>query len=207
MGTTKLNDNLKDIKLAAQIIKNGGVVAVPTETVYGLSADMSNQEAVKKIFVAKKRPMNKALIVLISKLSDIYNLPVEFNNTAQILAQKFWPGPLTLVCKKTDSSYSFVTANENTMAIRFTSSEIVTKLMQYSGKMLVAPSANISGSKTALNYNMVLEELDGKIDAIICSDKNGIGLNSTIVDVSDDKVNILREGAISKKEIQMVKML
>ncbi len=203
MNTKILNSTQKDVKTAVSILKSGGIVAIPTETIYGLAADAFNKEAVEKIFEVKNRPNTKALIVLISKLEDINTLGLELNEKALKLASVFWPGPLTLVLKKNKYDLKHLSLGQ-TLAVRFTSSKIATAIMKGSGMMLTAPSANISGEKVALNYKDVLKYFDGKINAIVSCEEKLEDTESTIVDVSSGEAIILREGKISKEQIEFV---
>ncbi len=204
MDTKILTPCKQNLIKAANIIKNGGVVAFPAETVYGLAANAFDKSAVKKIFKIKNRDKNKAILVLISNLKDVYKLSCDFNNKAQKLAKAFWPGPLTLVLQKNLNVLNELTANKPTIAVRFTSSKIALDLMKYSGLIITAPSANISGNNTATTSAQVLKDLNGKIDAIICEDNKTLGVESTIVDVTGEEIKVLREGAIKQEKILQV---
>ena len=146
--TLLLKNTEEDIKTAAELLKNGGVVGIPTETVYGLAADALNPEAVKKIFKAKGRPGDNPLIVHICDFSDIerLNLVTKIPDTAKKLADAFWPGPLTMIMKKSDVIPNEVSAGLDTVAIRFPSHKTAQAIIRESGTVLAAPSANISGS-------------------------------------------------------------
>ncbi len=203
MRTDILSDSQKDIETAVSILQSGGVVAIPTETIYGLAADALNKEAVEKIFEVKNRPNTKALIVLISSLEDIDRLGLELNKEALKLASAFWPGALTLVLKKNKYKLKHLSTGE-TLAVRLTSSKVATDIMKNSGMLLTAPSANISGKKAALNYKDVLKYFDGKIDAVVTCEEKLEDIESTIVDVSSSEAIILREGKIRKEKIELV---
>lgn len=206
MKTKILTPCKQDLLIAANIIKNGGVVAFPAETVYGLAANAFDKSAIEKIYNIKNRDKNKALLVLISNFKEAYKLSCDFNKKAQKLAKEFWPGPLTLVLQKNPNVLNELTANKPTIAVRFTSSKIALDLMKYSGLIITAPSANTSGNNTATTMKQVLNDLTGKIDAIICCDDKTLGVESTIVDVTGEEIKVLREGAIKKENIlQLIK--
>ena len=155
-----------DIDKAAEIIKNGGLVAIPTETVYGLAADALNGEAVAKIFKAKGRPMDNPLIVHISDVAQAERLVSDFPQKARTLAENFWPGPLTMVLPKSELIPDEVSAGLSTVAIRFPSHPIARALISASSP-LAAPSANLSGSPSPTTANHVYDDMNGRIDAII----------------------------------------
>lgn len=204
MKTKILTSCKQDLIIAANIIKNGGVVAFPAETVYGLAANAFDKSAIEKIYNIKNRDKNKAILVLISNLKDVYKLSCDFNNKAQKLAKEFWPGPLTLILKKNPNVLNKLTANKPTIAVRFTSSKIALELMKYSGLIITAPSANTSGNNTATTKEQVLNDLNGKIDAIICDDNKTLGVESTIVDVTGEEIDVLREDAIKQEKILQI---
>lgn len=202
METQILYNNNEDIKTASEILKAGGIVAIPTETVYGLAANALNETAVKKIYEVKKRESKKALLVLIPNINYIYNLTTDFNNIARKLAKSFWPGALTIVLNKSAKVPDITTAGGKTIAVRLTSKYIIRRLIQESGLILTAPSANISGEPNLLTSQAVLDKFSGKIDAILCDDivstNNKV---STLINTVNGKAEILREGAISKEKI------
>ncbi|MCQ9207918.1 MAG: L-threonylcarbamoyladenylate synthase [Omnitrophica bacterium] len=185
--------DLGKIKKAAQIIKQGGVVAFPTETVYGLAADFSNQRAVKKIFKLKKRPKNKPLAVQISDVSYLEQLACDVPARAYQLMSKFWPGPLTLV---------FKTNKGPTVGVRISANRIARSLVKESQTALVAPSANLSAKAPAKTAKEVLATFDGRIEMLIDGGKSELGIASTVVDLSVSPYKILREGIICRKDIE-----
>ncbi len=201
METLRLSDNAKGIEIAAEIIKKGGVVAIPTETVYGLAASAYNEEAVNKIFIAKGRPQDNPLIVHTCDLDMTREIVEEFGEDAKKLACKFWPGPLTIILKRNSKIPSSVSAGLDTVAVRMPSNEVARKLIEVSGLPLAAPSANISGAPSPTSAEHVLKDLDGKIDAIIMSQDCTVGVESTVVSLAVKPYRILRPGFVTPDEI------
>lgn len=191
----------KDIDRAAEIIKNGGLVAMPTETVYGLAADALNGEAVAKIFKAKGRPMDNPLIVHISDIKQIEKLVSFFPQKAQKLAEKFWPGPLTMVLPKSDLIPHEVSAGLSTVAVRFPSHSIAQALISASSP-LAAPSANLSGSPSPTTARHVLADMNGRIDAIIDGGDCDVGVESTVITLAEETPMLLRPGGITLEQLQ-----
>lgn len=191
-----------NIDSAAQCLKNGGTVVFPTETVYGLGADAFNEEAVDKIYAAKGRPSDNPLIVHIADISDISFLALEISPNARILAENFWPGPLTLIFKKHPNVPSKITAGLDTVAVRFPSDKTAQSLIRKSGVFVAAPSANLSGSPSPTVCEDVINDLNGRVDYIIDATGCEIGLESTVVDVSGEDTVILRPGGITLEMIQ-----
>ncbi|MBQ4528764.1 MAG: threonylcarbamoyl-AMP synthase [Clostridia bacterium] len=187
---------------AAKCLNEGGTVVFPTETVYGLGADAFNADAVKKIFVAKGRPGDNPLIIHISDISQLPLLAKEIPDNAVLLAKEFWPGPLTMIFKKTPQVINEVTAGLDTVAVRYPSNLIAHDLIEQSMTVIAAPSANLSGSPSPTVCSDVVDDLNGRVDYIIDGTGCEIGLESTVVDVSDEKVTILRPGAITLEMIR-----
>jgi len=187
------------LKRAGQIIIDGGLVAFPTETVYGLGANALNEKAAGKIYSAKGRPSDNPLIVHISKFEDIEKITKNIPWQAKKLAGSFWPGPLTMIMEKSDLVPMATTGGLDTVAIRMPSNKIALALIEASGGYIAAPSANTSGRPSPTKAAHVVQDLDGKIDMLIDGGEVGIGLESTIVDLSDSKPVILRPGAITRQ--------
>lgn len=196
----KLAGLLKD---PAGCLKNGGLVAFPTETVYGLGADALNKTAAGRIYAAKGRPSDNPLIVHISKVEDIEVLAYT-NNLAVTLAHAFWPGPLTIILPKKRTVPYETTGGLDTVAIRMPSHPVALELIRQSGVYVAAPSANTSGRPSPTKADHVMEDLDGRIEYIIDGGPVGIGIESTIVDVSGEVPVILRPGFITKKMLEQV---
>ncbi len=199
MKTLMLNEN--DMEKAAQIIKSGGLVAMPTETVYGLAANALDGKAVAKIFKAKGRPMDNPLIVHISDISQIYPLVSEFPEKAKVLAEKFWPGPLTVILPKSKIIPDEVSAGLDTVAVRFPSNKTAQKLISLS-MPLAAPSANLSGSPSPTNARHVYDDMNGRIDAIIDGGECEVGVESTVITLATDIPRLLRPGGITVEQLR-----
>jgi L-threonylcarbamoyladenylate synthase len=196
--------DIAQIKKAARIIKDGGLVAFPTETVYGLGADAFNRQAVAKIFAVKNRPLYDPLIVHISDRKDLLILAIDVTDTALKLTEKFWPGPLTLVFKKSGLLPDIVTAGLDTVAIRMPADKIALKLIEESGTPIAAPSANIFGRPSPVTAQHVLEDLDGRIDLIIDGGKTLVGVESTVLDLTQNPPSILRPGGVTMETLKGV---
>lgn len=199
METLLLKEN--QIKTAAEILKQGGLVAMPTETVYGLAANAFDGQAVCGIFKAKGRPMDNPLIVHISELSQIESLVSEFPDKAKILAEKFWPGSLTIILPKSDKIPDEVSAGLDTVAIRFPSHPIAQKLIA-SSMPLAAPSANLSGSPSPTNAKHVYDDMNGRIHAIIDGGECEVGLESTVITLATDVPRLLRPGGVTVEQLR-----
>lgn len=189
------------IKEAAEIINNGGVVVFPTETVYGIGADALNDDAVDKIFKAKGRPQDNPLIVHINEFDDLYELTEVVPEGAKALADKFWPGPLTMILYKKNVLSDKITAGLNTAAIRLPVNKIALALIKESNKPIAAPSANLSGKPSPTDASHVIEDLMGKVDMIIDGGSTDIGLESTVVDMTSEIPMILRPGGVTREDI------
>ena len=187
------------IERAGQILKNGGLVAFPTETVYGLGGDALNPDSSRKIYAAKGRPGDNPLIVHISEFDDIYRIAAKVPESAVRLAEAFWPGPLTMILKKSDLVPKETTGGLDTVAVRMPSDPIARELIRRGGGYVAAPSANRSGRPSPTIAKYVIEDLDGRIDAVIDGGRGAIGLESTIVDLTIDPPQILRPGYITDK--------
>ena len=202
MNTKRLTSN--DIDIAADIIKNGGLVAIPTETVYGLAANALDGKAVSKIFKAKGRPMDNPLIVHVSCIEEIDKLVSEIPPQAKKLANTFWPGPLTIILKRSNIIPAEVSAGLDTVAIRLPNNDVTRKLIKIAGVPLAAPSANTSGSPSPTSANHVLHDLDGKIDAILDAGNCRVGLESTVITLTSPVPTLLRPGGITVEELRNV---
>ncbi len=193
-----------DLNTAANILKSGGLVAFPTETVYGLGADALNPEASKKIYKAKGRPSDNPLIVHIANPGNMEQIAREIPDKAFRLAEVFWPGPLTIILNKKDIVPFSTTGGLNTVAIRLPASGIARNIISCSGGYIAAPSANISGKPSPTRAEHVIADLSGKVDMIIDGGNSTLGLESTIIDLSFDEPIILRPGCITKAMLENV---
>lgn len=193
-----------DFDEAGEILKRGGLVAFPTETVYGLGGNALDPEASKKIYLAKGRPSDNPLIVHISEVNDIEKLAYDIPDVAYALAKRFWPGPMTMILKKRDIVPKETTGGLDTVAIRLPSDRIARMLISTSGVYIAAPSANASGRPSPTCAEHVINDLYGKIDMIIDGGSCDIGLESSIIDLSGDEPMILRPGFITKEDFEKV---
>ncbi len=182
---------------AGAIIKSGGLVAFPTETVYGLGGDALNPDASKKIYAAKGRPSDNPLIVHIADSKDLYYITTEVPESAKRLAETYWPGPLTMIFRKNDKVPYETSGGLDTVAVRMPSHKVARELIRLSGGYIAAPSANTSGRPSPTNAQHVIDDLSGKIDMIIDSGQVDIGLESTIVDFTEEIPVVLRPGYIN----------
>ena len=204
MNTLILGTDNESIRKAAEIIKNGGIVAFPTETVYGLGADVYNESAVKKIFAAKGRPADNPLIVHISDFSMLHGIVSEITESAKIIMDTFMPGPITVILRKNENISDFVTAGLDTVAVRFPAHETARALIEAAGTPIPAPSANISGKPSPTVARHVIDDMTGKADGIINGGECSAGVESTVVDCTGDAPVILRPGIITYEDIKKV---
>lgn len=204
METKLLKPNDESIDLACKLLKNGEIVAVPTETVYGLAGDATNGSAINKIFEAKGRPADNPLIVHIANIEMLDGIVSEFNNDAKKLAKAFWPGPLTIIMPKGKKVCNETTAGLDSVGVRMPANQIAREIITRSGLPFSAPSANISGKPSPTNAKDVFEDLNGKIPLIIDGDECDAGIESTVISVLEEIPIILRPGIITKDEIDTV---
>ncbi len=199
-------DNIEQDKInkAAGIIKEGGLAAFPTETVYGLGADALNPKAVAKIFEAKNRPLDDPLIVHIAEKNDLFKLTKRIPDTGHELVREFWPGPLTLVLKKSEIVPDIVTAGLDTVAIRMPANEVALSLIRAAARPVAAPSANLFGRPSPVTAQQVLDDLDDKIDIIIDGGRTVIGVESTVVDLTQSPPAILRPGGVGIESLKAI---
>ena len=189
---------------AAEILKNGGLVAFPTETVYGLGANGLDEKACKRIYEAKGRPSDNPLILTIGDLDGLYKIVGKVTENAKKIIDAFWPGPITLVLPKADCVPETVTGGLDTVAVRYPSNKIARELIKIAGIPVAAPSANSSGKPSPTRASHVEFDLNGKIEMIIDGGAADWGLESTILDVSEDKPVLLRPGAVTQDMIEDV---
>ena len=202
--TIKSTGDVENINAAAEIIRAGGIVAIPTETVYGLAANALDGAAVSKIFKAKGRPQDNPLIVHISSFDEIYPVVKEVPPSAVKLAEKFWPGPLTIVLHKTEIIPNEVSAGLDTVAIRMPSHQIARAVIKAAGVPLAAPSANASGSPSPTSARHVLDDLDALIDAVVDGGECSVGVESTVLSLVHKTPRLLRPGGITPEQLEAV---
>ena len=186
------------LRQAGEILKNGGLVAFPTETVYGLGGDGLNRESSKKIYAAKGRPSDNPLIIHIVDMDALPYIVSEVSPEVEKVAEAFWPGPLTMILPKSDTVPDETTGGLKTVAVRMPSHKVARKLIEYAGGYVAAPSANASGKPSPTVAKYVIEDMDGRIDMIIDGGEVGIGLESTIIDMTVNPPQILRPGFITE---------
>lgn len=198
-----INTDIRFIEEAGEVIRNGGTVAFPTETVYGLGANALDDEAVRKIFIAKGRPQDNPLIIHVST-KEISELVKDVPEVAQKIIDKFWPGPLTVILEKKDIIPNVTSANLNTIGIRMPNSEIALKLIELAERPIAAPSANISGRPSPTEVERCVEDLNGRVDYIIGGESSDIGVESTIVDCTVNPPLVLRPGGITLEMLKEI---
>ncbi len=196
--------NNNNINKVCEILKNGGVVALPTETVYGLAADALNPEAVKKIFAAKGRPADNPLIVHIANKEQLKEIALSVPENAQKCINAFWPGPFTVILPKKDIVPDITSGGLNTVAVRCPENPIINEIIKRSGLMLAAPSANLSGSPSPTTFKHVLSDMNGRIEGIVNSYDCKIGVESTVVSFLNNEVRLLRPGKITAERIKKI---
>ena len=203
----KIDENNIDknlIKVAVDVILKGGVVAFPTETLYGLGANAKDINAIKNIFKAKGRPSDNPLIVHIADIEDIFSVVKNVPDVAKKLMDAFWPGPLTIIMEKKECIPYETTAGLDTVGIRYPSNKVAIEFIKTCGLAIAAPSENISGKPSPTRGEHVVSDLNGKVDCIIVSNDSEIVLESTVIDVTSKVPVILRPGAITKEQIYEV---
>ncbi len=192
------------IRIAAEVLKRGGLVAFPTDTVYGLGADATNSKAVKKIYKVKKRPTSAPLPILISEKSDLKKCALHVPAKAKKLINKFWPGPLTIVLKKKKIISDAVTARKNSVGLRIPKNPVALALIKALNRPLATTSANISSKQSPTTANEVKKYLNNKINLILDGGKTKIGIDSTVLDCVASPPIILRAGAIPLKNFKKI---
>jgi len=198
------NPDPAKIQAAAKIIQQGGLVAFPTETVYGLGADALNVDAVLALFEAKRRPLDNPPIVHVASASEVYRLVQEVPAKAELLMKKFWPGPLTLLFKHSSIVPNVTTAGLDTVAIRMPKHKVALALISASGCPIAAPSANLAGKPSPTSAQHVYEDLNGRVDVIIDGGATNIGVESTVVDLTIDPPMVLRPGGTTFEALKLV---
>lgn len=202
--TKLLSDTTEDIAFAAEILAAGGLVAMPTETVYGLGADALNANAVGKVYTAKGRPSDNPMIVHISSKDDFDKLTTRITVDMEKLMEAFWPGPLTMIVPRKPVIPDITTGGLDTVGIRMPDHPVALSLISASGCPIAAPSANLSGKPSPTTARDVIEDLDGRVDAIIQSTDCQVGIESTVIDMTGDVPMILRPGIITRQDFEKV---
>ena len=200
----KSNTDYMKLMEPAKIIKNGGIVVFPTETVYGIGANGLDENAVKKLYNIKQRPLNKPISLLVSNMDMINLVAKDITELEYRLMEEFFPGPFTIILKKKKIVPDTVTASQDTVGIRMPAGEIARKLVEYANVPIATPSANISGKPSGTNFESVMRDFEGKVDFFIDGGKSELGISSTIVKVIDGVPHILRQGSITKEQIEKI---
>jgi L-threonylcarbamoyladenylate synthase len=198
------NPDEKILNMAVEVLRRGGLVAFPTETVYGLGADALNEEAVRKIFEAKGRPPDNPIIVHVGNMEQVYSLVEDVPPDAERLMEAFWPGPLTLIFYKSPIVSDIVTGGSPKVGIREPQNEIALTLLNLFGRPIAAPSANASGRPSPTKAEHVIEDLGDRVDLIIDGGDVSFGVESTVLDITTDPPVLYRPGACPKEEIEKV---
>ena len=202
MNTLQLSaEREEDIELAAKLLREGKLVAIPTETVYGLCANGLNEEAVARIFEAKGRPQDNPLILHISEPKELSDICHDIPQTAWLLAEHFWPGPLTMVLPVRSLVPKRTTAGLDTVAVRCPKTEATRKLIALAGVPIAAPSANRSGKPSTTTAAHVLHDMDGRIEAILDGGACEVGVESTIIDLTGERPRLLRPGGVTPEQL------
>ena len=195
-------DRLKiDLIKPAQIIKQGGIVVFPTETVYGIGTNGLDEKAIEKLYKIKQRPINKPIILLVSDIKMIENLAKDITSIEYKIMKEFFPGPLTIILKKEKIVPNNLTANTDTIGIRIPDNEIARKLIEYSNVPIATTSANISDKPSGIEIKNIRKDFGDKVDMYIDGGKSKLGIGSTIIKVKDGEPHILRHGSITKEQI------
>lgn len=197
--------NYDKLKVPAEILKQGGIVIFPTETVYGIGANALNEDAAKKIYEAKRRPNDKPISLLVSNMDMVEMVAKDITDLEYKLMEAFFPGPFTIILKKKDVVPDIVTCGGDTVGIRMPDLELTRKLIDLAGVPLATPSANISGKPSGTNLETIMSDFKDSVDFYIDGGESKLGTASTIVKVIDGIPHILREGSIAKEEIESIK--
>lgn len=192
------------LEKAAELIKQGKIVVFPTETVYGIGTNGLDENAVKKLFEVKQRPLNKPISLLVSNMEMVHMIAKDITEIEYKIMEKFFPGPLTIILKKKDIVPDIVTSGQDTVGIRMPSGEIVKKLVEIAGTPIAAPSANITGEPSGTNLQEIKKHFEGKADCFIDGGDSELGISSTIVQIVNGKIQILREGSITLEQINQI---
>ena len=190
------------LEKASEFIKQGKIVVFPTETVYGIGTNGLDGKAVRKLYEVKKRPLNKPISLLVSNMEMVKSIAKDISEVEYKIMEKFFPGPLTIILKKKDIVPDIVTAGHDTVGVRMPSGEIARKLVELSGVPIATPSANTSGQPSGINLAEIKEQFKENVDFYIDGGNSELGISSTIVQVIDGKIEILRQGSITLEQIE-----
>ena len=200
----KNNLNYDKLKEPAQIIKKGGVVIFPTETVYGIGTNGLDKNEIKKLYEVKQRPLNKPISLLVNNIEMVEKIAKNITEVEYKLMERFFPGPLTIILEKRNIVPDILTSNINTVGIRMPSGEIAKKLIEFAGVPIATSSSNISGKPSGTNITDIKKDFKGKVDCFIDNGESELGIPSTVIRIIDNIPYILRQGVISEEEIRKV---
>ena len=200
----KNNLNYDKLKEPAQIIKKGGIVIFPTETVYGIGTNGLDENAIRKLYEVKQRPLNKPISLLVNNIEMVEKIAKNITEVEYKLMERFFPGPLTIILEKRDIVPDILTSNTNTIGIRMPSGEIAKKLIEFAGVPIATSSSNISGKPSGTNITDIKKDFEGKVDCFIDNGESELGIPSTVIRIIDNIPHILRQGAISEEEIRKI---
>ena len=198
----KNNLNYDNLKEPAQIIKKGGIVIFPTETVYGIGTNGLDKNAIKKLYEVKQRPLNKPISLLVNNIEMVEKIAKNITEVEYKLMERFFPGPLTIILEKRDIVPDILTSNTNTIGIRMPSGEIAKKLIEFASVPIATSSSNISGKPSGTNITDIKKDFEGKVDCFIDNGESELGIPSTVIRIIDNIPHILRQGAISEEKIK-----
>ena len=200
----KNNLNYDKLREPAQIIKKGGIVIFPTETVYGIGTNGLDENAIQKLYEVKQRPSNKPISLLVNNIEMVEKIAKNITEVEYKLMERFFPGPLTIILEKRDIVPDILTSSTNTVGIRMPSGEIAKKLIEFAGVPIATSSSNISGNPSGTNITDIKKDFEGKVDCFIDNGESELGIPSTVIRIIDNIPHILRQGAISEEEIRKV---
>lgn len=209
MKKTKIYDwtsniNSDELNNCIEVLKNGGIIVFPTETVYGIGANAFFENSVKEIYRVKKRPNEKPLAIMVSGIEEIEKYAVISNEIERKIIKKFMPGPITIILKRKKGVLDYVASGKDTIGVRIPDNRIILEILRKSKLPIVAPSANISGMPSGIDFNSIKSDFEGNVDICINGGKCKLEEPSTIIQVVDNEIEILRQGKIKKQDIEQV---
>lgn len=188
----------------AQIIKQGGLVVFPTETVYGIGTNGLDEKAIRRLYEVKKRPFTKPISLLVSNIEMVEQIAKDITDIEYKIMQAFFPGPLTIILKKKKAISNMLTANSDTVGIRMPKGKVARKILEYANIPIATPSANISGKPSGTNIQSIMKDFENKVEYYVDTGESEIGTSSTIVKVVNGVPTILRQGSITKEQIDSI---
>ncbi len=198
------NINENELDNCIEVLRNGGIVIFPTETVYGIGTNAYCEKSVEKIYEIKERPEEKPLSILVSNVNEISKYAIINNSMEEQIIKNFMPGPITIILEKRPEVFDYITSGKNTIGIRIPDNKIILKILEALKLPIVAPSANISGHPSGIELNEILPDFENKVDICIDGGKSELSESSTIVQVVDNEIKVLRQGKILKQDIENI---